>query len=204
MKTKKYDIVYWSSIVLSIVLIASINLILYPNISTLLWFMLTFGVVVVATFLIAFLASLFPIKFYNQNRKIFHVFKFEKRLYEKLGIKKWKDKIPELGKQLSGFDKHSLENPNNPEYINRFLIETCKGSFLHVISIIYSILSILILVFILPYPFILTMWLPTALIAILVHSLSLMILRYTRPKLMILYERLKRIQKEENKYENKK
>lgn len=203
MKTKKYDIIYWSSIGLSIVLIASINLIFYPSVATLLWFMLTFGVVVVATFLIAFIASLFPINFYKPNKKIFHVFKFEKRLYEKLGIKKWKDKIPELGKQLSGFDKHTLEDPNNPEYINRFLIENCKGSFLHIISIIYSILSILILIFILPYPFILTMWLPTALVAILIHSLSLMILRYTRPKLIILYERLKRTQKEENKYENK-
>lgn len=203
MKNKKYDIIYWTIIGLCIVIIPSVNLIFYPTISTLLWFLLTFGVVVVSTFLIAYFASLFPQKFFEPNRKIFHVFGFEKKLYEKLGIKKWKDKIPELGKQLSGFDKSKVAEPNNPEYIHKFLIENCKGSFLHTISIIYSALSLFILLFILPYPFILSMWLPTALVAIIVHSLSLMILRYTRPKLMVLQERLKRTNKgEENKDEN--
>ena len=192
MKAKLSSIIYWSSIGLCIVLIPSINLIFYRSISTLLWFLLVFGVVVIATFLIAYLASLLPTKFYEPNRKIFHVFKFEKKLYERLGIKHWKDKIPELGKQLSGFDKHTLAEPDNPEYIHKFLLENCKGSFLHAISIIYSILSILILIFILPWPFILTMWLPTAVVAITVHSLSLMILRYTRPKLMVVYKRLTR------------
>ena len=192
MKAKLSSIIYWSSIGLCIVLIPSINLIFYRSISTLLWFLLVFGVVVVATFLIAYLASLLPVKFYEPDRKLFHVFKFEKKLYEGIGIKHWKDKIPELGKQLSGFDKHTLAEPDNPEYIHKFLLENCKGSFLHTISIIYSILSILILIFILPWPFILTMWLPTAVVAIIVHSLSLMILRYTRPKLMIVYKRLTR------------
>lgn len=202
MRVKLSSIIYWSCIGLSIVLIPSINLIFYKSISTLLWFLLVFGVVVVATFLIAFLASLLPTKFYEPNRKIFHVFKFEKKLYEKLGIKHWKDNIPELGKQLSGFDKHTIAEPDNPEYIHKFLLENCKGSFLHAISIAYSLLSLLILIFILPWPFVLTMWLPTAIVAIIVHSLSLMILRYTRPKLMIVYKRLTR-NKEKDKEDKK-
>lgn len=202
MKAKLSSIIYWSSIGLSICLILTLNLIFYPSLSTLLWFLAVFGVVVVATFLLAFLASLLPKKFYDPNRKLFHVFKFEKKLYEKLGIKHWKDNIPELGKQLSGFDKHTLAEPNNPEYIQRFLMEDCKGDFLHSISIIYSILSVFILIFFLPWPFILTMWLPSAVVATVVHSLSLMILRYTRPKLLVLYKRLNR-NKEENKDENK-
>lgn len=200
MKAKLSSIIYWSCIGLSIVLILGLNLIFNWSTSTLLWFLLVFGVVVVATFLIAYLASLLPVKFYEPDRKMFHVFKFEKKLYEKIGIKHWKDKIPELGKQLSGFDKHTIAEPNNPDYIHKFLLENCKGDFLHTISILYSIASILILIFILPWPFILTMWLPTALVAVVVHSLSLMILRYTRPKLLILYKRLNR-NKEENENE---
>ena len=203
MNTRKYSIIYWGTIVFCIVLLLGINLLFYPSISTLLWFLLTFAVVVIATFLIAFLASLLPVKFYEPNNKIFHVFKFEKKLYERLGIKKWKDKIPELGKQLSGFDKHTLAEPDNPEYIHKFLLENCKGDFLHAISMIYSVLSLVILIFILPYPFILTMWLPTAVVAICVHSLSYMILRYTRPKLMILHKRLTRNTQEVKTNENK-
>lgn len=203
MKNKKYAIIYWASIGLSIILILGLNLIFYTSASTLLWFLITFCVVVVSTFFIAYIASLFGTKFYEPERKIFHVFKFEKKLYESVGIKKWKDKIPELGKQLAGFDKSTLVEPDNPEYIHKFLIENCKGSFLHTISIIYSILSLFILIFFLPYPFILTMWLPTTVVAVIVHSLSLMILRYTRPKLRVLYERLKRNKKGENKNEIK-
>ncbi len=200
---RKYNIIYWSLIGFCIILILSLNMIFCPTVSTLLWFLLAFGVVVVATFLIAFLASLLPIKFYDPDKKIFHVFKFEKKLYEKLGIKKWKDKIPELGKQLSGFDKHTIAEPDNPEYVHKFLVENCKGDFLHAISIVYSILSLFILLFIMPYPFILTMWLPIAFVAIFIHSLSYMILRYTRPKLMVLHKRLTRNKQEENIYENK-
>ena len=129
-----------------------------------------------------------PAKWFDPHKKIFHVFKFENKLYESIGIKKWKDKIPELGKSLAGFDKGKIANPKDPKYLLMFLNEICKGSLGHAFCIIWGYLSLIIIALALPFPFVLSAGLPIAIISGFVHSLSLMILRYMRPRMLKLYE----------------
>ena len=38
------------------------------------------------------------------------------KIYNKLKVKKWKDKIPEIG-HFTGFRKNKISDPKNPEYI---------------------------------------------------------------------------------------
>ena len=129
--------------------------------------------------IVAILGSkVFPDKWFNSEKKFYNPSKKECRFYEKLGIKKWKDKNLELG-MLNGFRKNKLSDPNNPEYINKFILESNKGFIDHLLGIILGTL----LVFGLPLNLILPMGLPIALTNFLINFLSLAILRYNIPRL---------------------
>ena len=129
--------------------------------------------------IVAILGSkVFPDKWFNSENKFYNPSKKECHFYEKLGIKKWKDKNLELG-MLNGFRKNKLSAPNNPEYINKFILESNKGFIDHLLGIILGTL----LVFGLPLNLILPMGLPIALTNFLINFLSLAILRYNIPRL---------------------
>lgn len=147
--------------------------------------------------LLAFvIRHLLPAKWFNFRLKRFHISKRERKIYEKLQIKKWKDKIPELGK-FANFRKNKVEDPTNNEYVERFILECCYGEGVHLSSIILGFLIILM------YPkYCLMLGIPVAIANGIIHCLSFMILRYNRPKLMVLFERNKRrIERETEKQE---
>ena len=121
--------------------------------------------------LVALLVKMLPEKWFKKNGKIFKIFKWEKGFYQKIGIKKWKDKIPEWGK-LANFSKRKLINPTNNEYVSKFIVESKYGEVIHFSSIFVGFLVI----FILPLK------------VCLLNCPSLFILRYNRPKLETLYK----------------
>jgi len=125
--------------------------------------------------------KLLPNKCFNPKFKIFQPSKKECRIYEKLGIKKWKDKTAEYGR-LNNFSKNKINEPNNPEYIKRFILENNKGFLTHLLGAFISIPAI----FIMPAKFWLPMALPIALTSILLNVIPLMILRYNMPRLNVL------------------
>lgn len=142
-----------------------------------------------------------------KDKKFFDVSKKEQHFYEKLGIKKWKDKVLELG-SLGGFGKSKLSDPNNPEYAERFLIESYKGELDH----IFGMIAGFSVIFIFPLKFAWIVGVPVAIVNVFLNLLSTMILRYNTPKLKVLHkralrnqERQKEIQAEnEQKIENNK
>ncbi len=123
-----------------------------------------------------------PAKVANPERKIFHVSQKEKHFYEKLKIRKWKDKIPEIG-QFTGFRKNKLGEPQNVEYLNRFLLECAYGEIGHITSCFTSFL----ILFLFPAH---SLWfavaVPVAFVSALMNIPSLFILRYNSYKLRIL------------------
>lgn len=137
--------------------------------------------------LLAFIIRhLLPARWFNFRLKKFHISKRERKIYEKLQIKKWKDKIPELGK-FANFRKNKVEDPTNNEYVERFILECCYGEGVHFSSIILGFLIVVM------YPeYCLMFAIPVAIANAVIHCLSFMILRYNRPKLMVLFERNKR------------
>ena len=64
--------------------------------------------------LFAFLIRRMPAKWFSHDKKIFQVSAREKKFYETLKIRKWKDKIPELG-QFTAFRKNKIADPKNNE-----------------------------------------------------------------------------------------
>ena len=140
--------------------------------------------------IVAWIVQCLPQKWINPNAWCFKVFKFERRFYESIKIRKWKDKIPELGGVFKKFSKQHLAS-NTPEYVHHFIVETIYGEMSHTWSIVFGLLVFLV------FPqHILNFALPMFLINLILNLLPAMIQRYTRPKLCKMYARLLEKEKE--------
>ena len=142
--------------------------------------------------LFAFLCNHIPAS-WLKNRKFFEVSKREQKFYEKLGIRSWKDKVLELG-SMGGFSKSKIDDPNSPEYIEKFLIESYKGEIDHISGMIAGFSVI----FILPLKYAWFIGVPVAIVNVVVNMMSTMILRYNTPKLKTLHKRALRNQELKN------
>ena len=152
------------------------------------WYIIT--AVVVSTIVViaidgitATIVRLLPKKWFNPFSKRFKVYKWEKTFYQKIGIKKWKDYVPEIG-HFTGFRKNKINEPTNNEYIKRYLLEICYGRVGHFSSFITGFL----IMFFYPLKYFVNFGLPVAIVNIFMNSMSWMILRYNYPKLMALYK----------------
>ena len=142
---------------------------------------------IVVDALVATVCRLLPERFANHESKGYTVSAKEKSFYEKLKIRKWKDKVPEIG-HFTGFRKNKIADPKSVEYLERFLLEACYGEMGHFWSLFFGF-SILLLGF-LPFFPTMSLWLaislPVAIINIFLNLPSLFILRYNSYKLEVL------------------
>ncbi len=176
----------------AIVLVCSVDIIFFaPMMNVSPWFFV-FAVCVSVIYqfaidgLFAFLVNILPDKWFD-NKKFFNVSKKEQKFYEKVGIRSWKDKVWELG-GLGGFSKSRIAEPNNPDYIKQFLIESYKGEIDHIIGMVAGFSVI----FIFPFKYALMVGVPVAIVNMFLNYMSVMILRYNTPKLLILHKRATR------------
>ncbi len=136
--------------------------------------------------LTAAVCRLLPKKTVNVNAKRFIVSAKEKKFYEKLKIRKWKEKIPEIG-HFTGFRKNKIAEPKSIEYLDRFLLEICYGERGH----FYSLFTSFLLLFLSPlHPLFLPVSVFVAIVAVALNIPSIMTLRYNSYKLRILRESL--------------
>lgn len=132
--------------------------------------------------LFAFLIRRLPAKWFSHEKKFFRVSPREKKLYEKLKIRKWKDKIPELG-QFTNFRKNKIADPHSNEYLTRYMLEAAYGEVIHLAGIVAGF----VIIFFYPLNYWLCFGFPIAVINALMNIPSLLILRYNFYKLKILY-----------------
>ena len=137
-------------------------------------------------------AKILPNKIYNN--RIFTPGKKEMALYNKLHIKNWKDKTIEWGK-LNGFSKSKIENPKNPEYIKKFILECNKGFLGHFTSLFVAGFIFLCV----PKSLVLPMALPMFITSFILNLLPITILRYNTHRLNAL---LRFIERNQNKQIN--
>lgn len=128
-----------------------------------------------------------PNKWFSHENKHFKVSKRTQKFYEKLKIRKWKDKVLELG-ALGGFRKNKLADPNNIEYIERFLLEINKGVVTHRLGYFFGFLDI----FLFPLKYALVIAVPIAIVNLILSAMPTMVLRYNYPKLLAVHKRLSR------------
>ena len=58
-------------------------------------------------------------------------------------IKKWKDRLPQYVSK-NGFSKRSLKGKLSKEYIEKFITETCRAEWNHLMGCMYAVVSFLI------------------------------------------------------------
>ena len=136
--------------------------------------------------LTAGLARISPKKVAQHDGKIYTVSAKEKQFYEKLKIRDWKEKLPEIG-HLTGFRKNKIADPKSIEYLERFLLEICYGELGHFASLFTGFLIVCV------YPFS-SLWIavsiPVAIINLILNLPFLFVLRYNSYKMEILRKKL--------------
>lgn len=180
---------YLSTIGIAMAVIAAINI----AVGTAPWYYVILAVVwcTALQFLLdgsaALLIHRMPDRYFGADHPYFQVSESERKLYKRLNVRLWKDKVWELG-GLGGFSKSRLLSPNDPVYIERFIIECNKGVITHRISYALGFLAILTL----KGTCALTVAIPVALVNLYLNILPTMVLRYNTPKLQSVLLRLQR------------
>ena len=142
--------------------------------------------------LIAIAINKMPDGWFGVDNPFYNVSKIERTLYKRLRVRLWKDKVWELG-GLGGFSKKELKEPDNPEYIEKFIIECNKGVLTHRLAYPVGFLAMLFL----QNPCTLTIALPVAVVNIFLSALPTIVLRHNTPTLKLILKRLKRKEKAE-------
>ena len=136
---------------------------------------------------IAFAINKMPDRWFGVDNGLYRVTERERLLYKRLRVRLWKDKIWELG-GLGGFSKKELREPDNPKYIEKFIIECNKGVLTHRLSYPIGFLAMLTL----PDTSAITVALPVAVVNVFLNILPTIALRYNTPMLKALLLRLER------------
>ena len=132
----------------------------------------------------AIVTKCFPDKWVDPEKSFYQVSKKEQKFYEKLGVRRWKDKYIELG-WMGGFSKKKIVNPSDPKYIHLFMIESNKGFLDHLFGMFFGFAVVLIF----PLKFAFVVGIPVAVVNFVLNLMPNMILRYNIPKLQTLYKR---------------
>jgi len=137
--------------------------------------------------LFAFITSKYPKRWFRKDKKVFQVGGFERKFLNLIKVKKWKDQVWELG-GLGGFKKDKIYNVNDVNYIERFILESNIGVIVHYNGVVFGLLVI----FLVPFRFLFTISLPIACVNILLNLMSIAVLRYNIPKLLVALKRSER------------
>ena len=136
---------------------------------------------------LAILIKKLPDGWFGVENPLYRVSDREKLLYKKLKVRRWKDKVWELG-GVGGFSKKNLKEPENADYIEQFIIECNKGVLIHRLSYPIGFLAMLTLRGVCAF----TVALPVAVVNLFLNVLPTLALRYNTPMLQALLKRLRK------------
>ncbi|GHU98469.1 hypothetical protein FACS1894211_02250 [Clostridia bacterium] len=127
----------------------------------------------------------------NPFSRFFAVSQKGKRVLTKLGVRRFKRFLPDLGKVVK-FAKGKIAEPDNKDYIYQYMLESCSGELGHWAGILFGFL----IVFLFPLKYCLYFGIPVAFVNAVLSLLPALSLRYNRYALTLLYKKLER--KEQN------
>ena len=136
----------------------------------------------------AFIIRRLPEKWFSIDSPLCAVSKKECEFYTKLGVRKWREKVPELG-IFTGFHKNQVAEPGSNEYLKRYILEANYGVVIHLACVPIGFLIILLC----PIEHAIFFGVPVALVNAALNILPAMVLRYNIPKLLALYRRNERL-----------
>ena len=147
--------------------------------------------------LFAFIIRRLPEKWFSVESRTSRVFKWESDLYRRLGVRKWREKIPELG-MFTGFHKDRIYEPTNNEYLRRFVLEANYGAVIHFVCVPVGFLIMLLV----PFERAISVGIPVVLVNAVLNLLPAFVLRYNVPKLISLMKLNERRAKKASEAEN--
>jgi len=112
----------------------------------------------------------------DYTKKWYRLHEFEKKLYRKLGVKTWKDKLPAYNPSLFSVKEHSFEE---------IAQATCQAEIVHEIIAVLSFLPI----FTVRWFGAIVVFVVTSILAACFDLLFVMIQRYNRPRLIRIAQR---------------
>lgn len=180
---------YLTTIGIAMAIISAVNILL----DTAAWYYIIIATVWCTALQFAFDGSLaiiinkMPDSWFSVENPLYRVSEGEKKLYKKLKVRRWKDKVWELG-GLGGFSKKRLASPDDPAYIEKFIIECNKGVLTHRLSYPIGFLAMLTLSGTPRF----SIALPVALVNLYLNILPTLALRYNTPKLKAMLKRMTR------------
>lgn len=133
--------------------------------------------------LTALLVRRLPQAWFRPGLTFYEVSQRERKFYRKLGVKCWKDKVPELG-MFTGFHKDHLADSRDAAYLGRFLLESNYGVVIHWVNALFGFLILCM-----PGCGGISYTLPVALVNFVLSVMPAIILRYNTPGLLRLYRR---------------
>ena len=170
---------------LTLVAIANILLNFISPINVLFWVITLAIACGIIDGIVTLSVHLLPSKLFEPHKKAFKVSEKKISFYKKLGVKKWKERVPDLG-QFANFKKNKIQDPFNLTYMHKFLVENCYGDMIHLVS---GFMGFIIVLFP-PVNIAFSIALPVAIINFVINYMPAIIQRYNRPKLLSIYNRL--------------
>ena len=183
-------IMYLVIIAIAMVVVTLINWLAlgWTFLNAIFWVAATTGIETLIVILLTIVSGLCVPHWFYREHKIYAVGQKEMNFYRAIRLNRWKDYVCELGK-LSGFSKKKIVNPNDPAYVDRFIYELNKGMFVHTVCVLGAFLVLLV-----PVPGFWSITFPVAIVGALLNVLPIMVLRYNKPRLLLLKKRLLRNQ----------
>lgn len=145
---------------------------------------LLFSVIVVIIGALAFLGGeILPRKNFDYSAFPYRPFRWEQegRIYEKLHIRRWKDRVPDMSRYVKTMFAKELVSPRDPEYTRRLILETCVAELTHEVLMLLSPI----------FPHYMTgIYADIAMLLYVLGNIPfILIQRYNRPRLMELMEK---------------
>lgn len=132
-----------------------------------------------------FIGEVLPRSWFDADRFPFRCQTWEQngRIYEKIGVRKWKDRLPDKSKMAKHMVRKSVSLTGGADQVERLVQETCVAEIVHWVLMLLSWIIRLLC----------GSWYGTviAVLYALSHVPYIIIQRYNRPKLQMLAQRLK-------------
>ncbi|MBQ8971861.1 MAG: CDP-alcohol phosphatidyltransferase family protein [Clostridia bacterium] len=133
-----------------------------------------------------FLGEKLPRGMFNPEAFPFRCYSWEKEgaLYEKLGIKYWKNRTPDMSKYIKRAFAKQGNMLRDPEHLKKLVLEMCSAEFVHWMLILLSPLFFLLIEA--PYGAIIMA------LYVVSNLCSIMIQRYNRPRIQKIIKRIEK------------
>ncbi len=151
---------------------------------------LRFGVIcLVMGLLCFFIGELMPRKNFDYRSFPYRAFGWERggSIYLKLGINRWKDRVPDMSRYIPHTFRKKLNIMRSPDHIEGLIRETCVAELVHWVLVLLSSMFLALMP---------PVWNWASMLAynLLGNLPFIAIQRYNRPRLIILMERQRKLQ----------